>query len=192
MDTINTWFEYFEQLGPLKYIFGFILPFIENFIPILPIIAFVIFNVNAYGFWIGVLLAWLGIVTGSYIVFVIFRKFSNSKFMKKLKQRESVKRLIHFIDRNGIVPIFILLSFPFTPSSLINVVASISHIKSHYYIWALCISKLIMVSIVGFLGKDIRTFFTDPTRLIISIVVIIVVWIVGRKIEQHYMHASEE
>ena len=85
MDTINTWFEYFEQLGPLKYIFGFILPFIENFIPILPIIAFVIFNVNAYGFWIGVLLAWLGIVTGSYIVFVIFRKFSNSKFMKKLK-----------------------------------------------------------------------------------------------------------
>ena len=40
--------------------------------------------------------------------------------MKNVKKRKSVQRLISFIDRQGLIPLFILLCFPFTPNTLIN------------------------------------------------------------------------
>ncbi|MGO2788215.1 MAG: TVP38/TMEM64 family protein, partial [Staphylococcus saprophyticus] len=162
------------------------------FIPILPIIVFIIVNVNAFGWFIGTVLAWAGTVAGSYIVFLFFRRLNNTKYMKKVQQRTSVQRLIHFIDRRGVIPIFILMCFPFTPSALVNIVASMSHIKAHAYLTVLIISKFIMIGLVGWLGNDITTLFSNPTRLITIVVVIIIVWFVGRKIEKHFMSSSEE
>ena len=49
---------------------------------------------------------------------------------EKLKSRKSVQRLISFIDRQGLIPLFVLLCFPFTPNTLINIIASLSHIKN--------------------------------------------------------------
>ncbi|XVL38071.1 hypothetical protein AAA450_09805 [Staphylococcus equorum] len=100
--------------------------------------------------------------------------------------------MIHFIDRKGVLPIFILMCFPFTPSALVNIVASLSHIKAHVYLTVLIASKFVMVGLVGWLGNDITTLFTSPTRLITIIIVILIVWFVGRKIEKHFMHSSEE
>lgn len=188
-EQVQYWFDLFGNLG---YIVGFLLPFIEAFIPILPIIVFVIVNVNAYGFIIGTLLAWMGTVAGSYIVFLFFRRLTHTRYMKKIQQRTSVQRLIHFIDRKGILPIFILMCFPFTPSALVNIVASLSHIKAHAYLTVLIASKFVMIGLVGWLGNDITTLFTSPTRLITIIIVILIVWFVGRKIEKHFMHSSEE
>ncbi|MGJ5701944.1 TVP38/TMEM64 family protein [Staphylococcus equorum] len=188
-EQVQYWFDLFGNLG---YIVGFLLPFIEAFIPILPIIVFVIVNVNAYGFIIGTLLAWMGTVAGSYIVFLFFRRLTHARYMKKIQQRTSVQRLIHFIDRKGVLPIFILMCFPFTPSALVNIVASLSHIKAHVYLTVLIASKFVMIGLVGWLGNDITTLFTSPTRLITIIIVILIVWFVGRKIEKHFMHSSEE
>lgn len=188
-EQVQYWFDLFGNLG---YIVGFLLPFIEAFIPILPIIVFVIVNVNAYGFITGTLLAWMGTVAGSYIVFLFFRRLTHTRYMKKIQQRTSVQRLIHFIDRKGVLPIFILMCFPFTPSALVNIVASLSHIKAHAYLTVLIASKFVMIGLVGWLGNDITTLFTSPTRLITIIIVILIVWFVGRKIEKHFMHSSEE
>ncbi|MGO1631142.1 MAG: TVP38/TMEM64 family protein, partial [Staphylococcus equorum] len=143
-------------------------------------------------FIIGTLLAWMGTVAGSYIVFLFFRRLTHTRYMKKIQQRTSVQRLIHFIDRKGVLPIFILMCFPFTPSALVNIVASLSHIKAHVYLTVLIASKFVMVGLVGWLGNDITTLFTSPTRLITIIIVILIVWFVGRKIEKHFMHSSEE
>lgn len=188
-EQVQHWFDLFGDLG---YIVGFLLPFIEAFIPILPIIVFVIVNVNAYGLLIGTLLAWLGTVIGSYIVFLIFRRLTHTKYMQKIQNRKSVQRLIHFIDRHGVIPIFILLCFPFTPSALVNIVASLSHIKAHVYLYALFASKLIMIGLIGWLGSDITTLFTNPFRLIIVILIIVLMWFIGHRIEKHFMHSSEE
>jgi uncharacterized membrane protein YdjX (TVP38/TMEM64 family) len=188
-EQVNEWFNAFGNMG---YLVGFLLPFIEAFIPILPLIVFVIVNVNAYGFVIGMTLAWLGTVLGSFIMFLIFRRLSNSKYMKRLKQRKSAERLIKYIDEHGVIPIFILFCFPFTPSALVNLIASVTNIKSAHYFWVLALSKLVMISLVGWLGKDISTLFTNPLRITIVVIVVIIVWFIGRKVEKHFMHSSKE
>ncbi|MBF7017523.1 TVP38/TMEM64 family protein [Staphylococcus durrellii] len=184
--------EWFDAFGSVGYLVGFLLPFIEAFVPILPLIVFVIVNVNVYGFVVGMILAWLGTVLGSFIMFLIFRKLSNSKYMKRLKKRKSAERLIKYIDDHSFIPIFILFCFPFTPSALVNLIASVSNIKSVHYLWVLTLSKLVMISLVGWLGKDISTLFTNPLRITIVAIIVIVVWFGGRKLEKHFMHSTEE
>jgi uncharacterized membrane protein YdjX (TVP38/TMEM64 family) len=188
-EQVNEWFDAFGSMG---YLVGFLLPFIEAFIPILPLIVFVIVNVNAYGFVIGMILAWLGTVLGSFIMFLIFRRLSNSKYMIRLKQRKSAERLIKYIDEHGVIPIFILFCFPFTPSALVNLIASVTNIKSVHYFWVLALSKLVMISLVGWLGKDIATLLTNPIRITLVVIVVIIVWFIGRKVEKHFMHSSKE
>ncbi|MEJ7545578.1 VTT domain-containing protein, partial [Staphylococcus hominis] len=82
---------------------------------------------------VGIIICWLGIVAGTFTMFLIFKRLVNTKKMKQFKTKKSVQRLISFIDRQGLIPLFILLCFPFTPNTLINVVASLSHIKTKYY-----------------------------------------------------------
>ena len=74
--------------------------------------------------------------------------------MKQFKTKRSVQRLISFIDRQGLIPLFILLCFPFTPNTLINVVASLSHIKTKYYFIVLTLSKLISITVLGIMGRS--------------------------------------
>ena len=76
---------------------------------------------------------------------------------ENVKKRKSVQRLISFIDRQGLIPLFILLCFPFTPNTLINLVASLSHIKVKYYFIVLTISKLISITILGVMGREVTT-----------------------------------
>ena len=74
--------------------------------------------------------------------------------MQRIKQRTAVQRLISFIDRQGLIPLFIiLLCFPFAPNTLINFVASLSHIRPKYYFIVLASSKLVSTIILGYLGK---------------------------------------
>src|SRR5699024_3380620 len=98
-------------------------------------------------------------------VFICFRRLTHTRYMLRLQQRTSVQRLIHFIDRKALISIFISLCFPFTPSALVNLVVSLSHIKAHVYLVVLFSSKLIMIGLIGWLGNDITTLFTDPLRL---------------------------
>ncbi|HDE7785689.1 TPA: TVP38/TMEM64 family protein, partial [Staphylococcus aureus] len=43
-----------------------------------------------------------------------------------------------------------------------------------------------------YLGKEITTILTHPLRGILMLVVLIVFWIVGKKLEQHFMGSKKE
>ena len=123
-DIIN-WFsedniiELIETFRSFGIFIAFLLPFIEAFIPFLPIILFVIANVNAYGLFLGFIISWIGTVTGSYLVFLILRLISKKPFMKKIVEQRKVVKFIQWIDEHGFGPLFILLCFPFTPGALV-------------------------------------------------------------------------
>lgn len=148
--------------------------------------------IHAYGLFPGIIISWLGIVSGTFTVFLICKKFVNTIRMKKLKSRKSVQRLISFIDRQGLIPLFVLLCFPFTPNTLINIIASLSHIKIKYYFFVLVISKLISITILGVMGKEIFTIFTNPLRALIMIVLLVVLWFISKKVEKHFMGSTKE
>lgn len=181
MENVSELFESYRAIGPL---IGFLLPFIEAFLPFLPLFVFVIANAGAYGFLFGFLLSWGGSVAGGYAVFLIIRKYGRAKFMNFMTKHERVQKLIHWVERNGFGPLFLLLCFPFTPSALVNLVAGLSNISRHYYLLTVMAGKFVMVFMITFVGYDINALFTQPLRTAIVVVVIILLYIIGKVIEK--------
>ena len=189
LSQLEEWFDAFRQFG---YIPGFIMLYLRAIVPVLPLTLYVVLLIHAYGLFPGIIISWLGIVSGTFTVFLICKKFVNTIRMKKLKSRKSVQRLISFIDRQGLIPLFVLLCFPFTPNTLINIIASLSHIKIKYYFFVLVISKLISITILGVMGKEIFTIFTNPLRALIMIVLLVVLWFISKKVEKYFMGSTKE
>ncbi|QGY85343.1 TVP38/TMEM64 family protein [Staphylococcus epidermidis] len=189
LSQLEEWFDAFRQFG---YIPGFIMLYLRAIVPVLPLTLYVVLLIHAYGLFPGIIISWLGIVSGTFTVFLICKKFVNTIRMKKLKSRKSVQRLISFIDRQGLIPLFGLLCFPFTPNTLINIIASLSHIKIKYYFFVLVISKLISITILGVMGKEIFTIFTNPLRALIMIVLLVVLWFISKKVEKYFMGSTKE
>lgn len=189
LSQLEEWFDAFRQFG---YIPGFIMLYLRAIVPVLPLTLYVVLLIHAYGLFPGIIISWLGIVSGTFTVFLICKKFVNTIRMKKLKSRKSVQRLISFIDRQGLIPLFVLLCFPFTPNTLINIIASLSHVKIKYYFFVLVISKLISITILGVMGKEIFTIFTNPLRALIMIVLLVVLWFISKKVEKYFMGSTKE
>ncbi|MGE7622529.1 TVP38/TMEM64 family protein [Viridibacillus sp. NPDC096237] len=171
---------------------GILLPFIEAFLPFLPLAAFVVANASAYGLWIGFLLSWSGAVLGSYCVFLVVRKYGQSRLLNFVTNRATVKRLIHWVEMKGFTPLFLLLCFPFTPSALVNIVAGLSSLKRHHYLFTVMASKLVMIFFISWIGSDLSALITDPIRTGIIVILIGVMWWGGKKVEGHLNAKVEE
>lgn len=181
VDNIENLASNYRALGP---IIGILLPFLEAFLPFLPLVAFVVANASVYGLWLGFLLSWVGTVTGSYIVFLIVRQFGQHPKLRFLTGNEKVQKLIKWVDMRGLSPLFVLLCFPFTPTVLVNVVAGLSHIRKKYYLVALMTGKFFMILGMSVLGYDLRDLLTSPVKLIVVALVVILLWFIGKLIEK--------
>src|SRR5699024_2228459 len=133
LPDIQALLEQYENLGPLP---GILLPFIEAFLPFLPLFVFVMANSVAYGLLKSFLYSWIGASLGSIAVFYLIRKFGHKKLLLKVKQNRQVTQVTAWVERHGFGPLFLLLCFPFSPSSLINIVAGLSNVRNQQFIMA--------------------------------------------------------
>ncbi len=181
IDNIEQIEEHYRRLGPFT---GLLLPILEAFLPFLPLMVIVIANVNAFGLFWGFFISWSGTVIGSYLVFLIVRRFGKSKKLRFFTESKQVKKLIRWVDMNGISPLFVLLCFPFTPSVLVNIVAGLSNIRTRFYLFVLMLGKLVMIFAMSFVGQDITELLTSPIKLILSLAVLALLWGVGKLVER--------
>lgn len=191
MENVNGWFTVdniealaaqYRTFGP---IIGILLPFLEAFLPFLPLVVIVVANASSFGLWFGFLLSWGGTVLGSYAVFLLVRKFGKHPRFQRYIQKEKVQKLIKWVDLRGLSPLFILLCFPFTPSVIVNVVAGLSHIKKKLYFIVIMAGKFVMILSMSLLGYDIGALLKDPVKLIASVIGIFLLWFVGKAIEKN-------
>ncbi|BDH60868.1 TVP38/TMEM64 family protein [Lysinibacillus sp. PLM2] len=189
VENIETLAAQYRTLGPL---IGILLPFLEALLPFLPLVVIVVANASSYGLWIGFLLSWIGTVLGSYVVFLIVRKFGKHPKLKRFIQKENVQKLIKWVDMRGLSPLFILLCFPFTPSVLVNIVAGLSHIKKKYYFIVLLAGKFVMILSMSVLGYDVGSFIKNPLKLILVVIAVILLWVISKVVERRLNKRVEE
>ncbi|MFD1926917.1 TVP38/TMEM64 family protein [Sporosarcina siberiensis] len=181
VDKIIELSQSYRAFGPL---IGLLLPFIESFLPFLPLFVFVFANAGAFGLWYGFLLSWIGTTAGSYVVFLLIRKYGRNRLLSFITRNPRVQKLIKWVDRNGFGPLFLLLCFPFTPSALVNLVAGLSDMKKKYYLLTLMAGNMVMIFTASFIGYDLKALLTNPIRTGIVIIAIILLWFVGKQIEK--------
>src|SRR5699024_1063557 len=107
MELLNN----YESLGPLP---GILLPFIEAFLPFLPLLVFVMANAAAYGLWKGFILSWAGACVGAIMVFLLIRKLGDKRLFRAISRNKQVVRVTTWVERHGFGPLFLLMCFPFS------------------------------------------------------------------------------
>ncbi|MGM0753396.1 MAG: TVP38/TMEM64 family protein [Bacillota bacterium] len=191
INKIKDWFtlenmmdliQQYRSFGPIP---GILLPLLEAFLPFLPLVVFVTANANAFGLWWGFLFSWIGATLGALIVFLLVRRYGETRFFRFLRRNRQVKRLTKWVDKHGFGPLFILLCFPFTPSAVVNVVAGLSSISIAQYMLAVVTGKMVMIFTISFIGYDIISLVRQPMRTVIVAAIIFVLWFVGKRIEIH-------
>ncbi|BCB02973.1 TVP38/TMEM64 family protein [Bacillus sp. KH172YL63] len=191
INRIKDWFtlenmmdliQQYRSFGPIP---GILLPLLEAFLPFLPLVVFVTANANAFGLWWGFLFSWIGATLGALIVFLLVRRYGETRVFRFLRKNRQVSRLTKWVDRHGFGPLFILLCFPFTPSAVVNVVAGLSSISIAQYMLAVITGKMVMIFTISFIGYDIISLVKQPMRTVIVVAIIFVLWFVGKRIEIH-------
>lgn len=180
LENIMDLIEKYRSFGLLP---GILLPFIEAFLPFLPVFVFVMANANAFGLWLGFLISWIGATGGAFLVFLLVRKYGQKRILLVLKKHPKVQRLMAWVEKHGFGPLFILLCFPFTPSAVVNIVAGLSKVSIAQYMLAVLTGKMVMIFTISFVGYDIHSLITQPTRTAIVGVIIFILWYVGKRIE---------
>lgn len=165
--------------GPLV---GFFLVLLESFIPMLPLSVIVTLNINAFGFFFGVLISWLATCIGCITAYTLFYNLSN-KFIRKYlsqKTRNKIDKNINKFKKIHFSSLVLILTLPFTPSFLINILAGGAAITKEKYILSLLIGKLFMVTFWGYIGKSLIESLTDIKAIIFIALALLLAYIISK------------
>lgn len=181
LDKILAFLQDYRSFGPLP---GILLPMIEAFFPIFPLFLFVLANAAAFGLWLGFLYSYIGACSGALLVFFIVRRLGRTRLFSFLSRHKKVLKLMNWVERHGFGPLFLMLCFPFTPSSAINIVAALSKVSVAQFVLAVICGKIVMIFTISFIGYDIFSLIKNPTKTIIVLISIFILWFVGKRIEK--------
>lgn len=177
--------ELFQEVEQLGIVVGFLLVFMESFLPFLPLFIIVVVNINSFGFILGALTSYSGTVLGSYLIFLLIRYFFRTPAQKYIHKHKRLTQLLEFIDRRGFVFLFVMLALPFTPTSVINVIAALSNLKKVVYLYILLAAKAIMILTMSLVGYDVTSFFNSPLRLTLSIAGLVLIYFFSKGYQKY-------
>ena len=163
-------------------IVGFLLVLLESFIPALPLSAFVVLNVNAFGVFLGVLISWIATCLGSFLCYLIVFYFDEKYISKWLSQRKR-KKISLAIDKFKnieLTKLVFLITLPFTPSFLINILCGLANVSKEKFLVALLIGKVFVIVFWGYIGKSILESLRDIYSLLYILIALIISYIISK------------
>ncbi|MCI8569239.1 MAG: TVP38/TMEM64 family protein [Bacilli bacterium] len=183
MEIINYIIDYstkFIATGGIP--FGFLLVFIECFIPALPLSVFVALNVNAFGVFIGTLISWIATCLGSFLCYLLF-SFLEEKFISKWfnnKTKKLITKGTLKFKTIGFSELVLIITLPFTPSFLVNILSGIAGVSKEKFISALLIGKVFTIIFWGYIGKSFIESITDISSIFYIIIALIISYILSK------------
>jgi len=171
--------NFIEKYGIIA---GITLPIIETFMPFFPLVFFVTINVLVFGFLEGYIYSYIGNTVGSILLFSLVRYLRKKKLKGFFEKHERFLEFQGKLKTKDFNILFILFSFPFTPSFLVTGLAAIYDFQFIHFLISLLLGKLIMIFSLAFIGFNISSFFENPLRSFFLIILIILINYIGKLI----------
>lgn len=183
LDIINTFIEHStEIISNGGILLGMLLIALESFIPILPLSVFVALNTHTFGLLPGILMSWLSTCLGCYISYLIFYNVKKNIIYKHLSKKtmKKVDKAIDKFQNISLSNLTVIITLPFTPAFLINILAGVSGMRKKKFLLAILIGKIFMISFWGYIGKSLVESMTDITTIIIMSIMIVIAYILSK------------
>ena len=171
-----------ELIASGGLIVGFLLVLLEAFLPMLPLGVFVSLNINAFGFFSGILISWIATIIGSYTAYLFFY-FISTKFIYKFLKSKTIAKIdkqIQKFNNISFTNLVLILTLPFTPSCFINLLAGMSNMSKEKYLLSLIIGKAFMITFWGYIGKSFIESMTDPKAIIFIGLILLIAYIISK------------
>lgn len=175
-ETIN---YLLNLLGSFGAVLGCVFILFESIIPILPLSVFITLNFITFGSLLGFIISWIFTVAGCMLSYYIFRTGVNDKYFKKLKDNESIGKIIKVIENMSFNNLVLILAIPFTPAFAVNIAAGVTRINPKKYFYALLLGKISLVYFWGFVGVGLIDSIKNPSSLIKIAIAVLIVYIVS-------------
>lgn len=191
MEHIQGLFNLAHDYWFLTMIVGLFSTFIESFLPILPLVAIVTVNAAVFGLGMGLVVSWIGSGLGTLALFLIVSKFSDNKFINKYRN-EKTQKIVEKVRSKGFKLLFIAYACPFMPACLVTISSALCKSEFKHFATAMLSGKFIMFVVVSYIGSDIRGFITNPIKIIIFSLIVLLAWMIGNKVNSSFDHSEEE
>jgi len=184
IDSLVKWSTDFICDGGIP--FGFFIVFLECFIPALPLSVFVALNVNAFVFFIGTFISWIATSSGSVICYTLYKLFKEKLFilLPKRKYLHMINSGIEKFKSIKFTQLVLILTLPFTPSFLINILAGLSGMSKDKFIISVLIGKLFEVIFWGYIGKSLIESLGDIRSLAYILITLVIAYIISKIISK--------
>lgn len=159
------------NLGYIAPILSCLFIMLESFIPILPLFIFVTVNFMILGNFFGFLVSYIFSVLGSYLVFKLFKN-------QKINTKVNLKNM-------SLTKLTLILSLPYTPSSLVNATAGLLDVDNKNYLIALMISKLFIILFWGFIGSNLCVNMNNINILFSLLCIMSISFIISKIFEKY-------
>ncbi|WP_026827191.1 TVP38/TMEM64 family protein [Exiguobacterium artemiae] len=187
LQTVRQWIEQmitFLQDLPGGASTGLIAPFLESLFPFLPLVLIISANAATYGFWMGVLVSWVGSMLGSLVVFACIRYLFRRPVTRWLEQHKAAQQWIERVRHMSPISLGFFFSLPFMPAFIITAISAMIQLSLRTYLIAAGVGRLIVVIIFSLIGKEWSTFLERPIRLVFLFLILLAIWGVSRGVEE--------
>ena len=184
----ETFINYVEIWGPAAAI---LLPVVEAFFPMLPLVGFVIINVAAFGFFFGYLYSWIGNCLGSFLLFLLLRKVGGKRINEKIS-RSKFRYTLEKVREKQLNVLFLLYCFPFAPSFLLSGTAALTNMRTEMFLAILLPSKFVMLLSLAFIGENVSSFFENPAKSIFFIIFIVLLNLLVKYVFEKYEQCHKD
>lgn len=176
-DIVDT-ARYIDSFGGWALVFSFMLTLFVNALGFPPAIIFSTANTIVFGIVPGIILSCLAETVGVVISFLLLRHFFRDYAQQVISKSERLVAIEKYSGEKGFEVMLIARMIPYIPSVLLNALGALSAISLKDYALASLIGKFPSTGIEAIIGHDTILHQEDPTRLIVTAVlaVILIVW----------------
>lgn len=178
--------NFLESAGIWGGLLCCLLIILEPILPFLPMFVFVTINLYVFGYVLGFIISYVCAVLGCLVFYIVINKLLSKKAYKFYKDKDKLHSLVKKYKNIKLETLTTIISLPFTPAFMINLLAAISGLSLKKYMLAEIIAKLFIMAFWGFVGCNLVKCFEEPKYLIIIVVMLSLGYIVSKIISKKY------
>lgn len=189
-DQVRGWIEKLGAWGPLAII---LLEMIQALLAPIPGQAIEAVSGYLFGPWLGTLYPMIGLALGSFITFLLARRFGRPLVVKLIGQ-QSMARLDDLVRRGGAPFFFLIWLLPFAPDDLACVAAGLTPMPTRQFLVLMILGRLPGVFVSVLVGANVARI--EPIWWILLFVAIalaaLVLWRWGERIQESVLGFIEK
>lgn len=161
--------------GTLAPMISIILMTTQSVFPFVPGIIMTITNAWLFGWYLGTVYSCIGALLGAILDFMIARWYGQMIVCPWIK-KEYADKINDYINRNGVIAIFITRLIPFVPFKLISYSAGLSNVSLKSFIFVTGIGQIPGIAAYSILGENMQ--FDKVQLFLITIILFILAGII--------------